>query len=69
MGLAANKLIPVGVAVMDVPSLDTKGHNVVEKIRRIEPGLFWYERNEVSCIRWQLRSTQSCGPSSEGENL
>ena len=33
MRLAATKLIPVGVAVMDVPSLDTKGHNVVEKIR------------------------------------
>ncbi len=33
MGLAANKLIPVDVVVRDVPSLDTKGHNVVEEIR------------------------------------
>jgi hypothetical protein len=28
-----NKLIPVGVVVRDVPSLDTKGYNVVEKTR------------------------------------
>ena len=46
MGLATHKLIPVGIVVRDVPSLDTKGHNVVEKIRRIEPGLFGYEGNE-----------------------
>ena len=32
MGLAANKLFPVGVVVRDVPPLDTIGHNVVEKI-------------------------------------
>ena len=46
MRQATSKLIPVGVVVRDVPSLDTKGHNVVEKSRRIEPGLFWYEGNE-----------------------
>ena len=33
MGSVANKLIPVGVVVKDVPSLDTIGHNMVEKIR------------------------------------
>ena len=33
MGLATNKLVPVGVVMRDVPSFDTKGHNVVEKIR------------------------------------
>lgn len=33
MGLVADKLIPAGVVVRDVPSLDTKDHNVVEKIR------------------------------------
>ena len=32
-----HKLIPVGVVVKGVPSLDTKGHNGVEKTRRIEP--------------------------------
>jgi hypothetical protein len=31
MGYPANKLIPVVVVVEDVPSLDTKGHNAVEK--------------------------------------
>ena len=31
MGLVANKLIPVGVVVKDFPSLDSIGHNVVEK--------------------------------------
>ena len=46
MGLVADKLIPVGVVVSDVPSLDTKDHNVVEKIRRIEPELSWYEGKE-----------------------
>ncbi|MEA3436201.1 MAG: hypothetical protein U9R43_07020 [Thermodesulfobacteriota bacterium] len=30
IGLATNKLIPVDVVVKGVPSLDTKGHNVVE---------------------------------------
>jgi hypothetical protein len=33
MGLAANKVVPVGVVGKGVPSLDTKGHNVVEEIR------------------------------------
>ena len=47
MGQATSKLIPVGVVLKDFPSLDTKGHNVVEKTRRIEPGLSWYEGNEV----------------------
>ena len=46
MGLATNKLIPVDVVLKDFPSLDTKGHNVVEKIRRIEPGLARNEGNE-----------------------
>jgi len=47
MGQATSKLIPVGVVVRNVPPLDTKGHNVVEKTRRIEPGLSWYEGNEA----------------------
>ena len=62
MGLAANKLVPVGVVVRDVPSLDTKDHNVVEKIRRIESRLSRYEGNEDFLNKL---STQSRGPSSE----
>jgi hypothetical protein len=46
MGLVTNKLVPAGVVVRDVPSLDTKGHNVVEDTLCIEPGLSWYEGNE-----------------------
>ena len=47
MGLATNKLIPVDVVLKDFPSLDTKGHNVVEKTRRIEHGFSRHEGNEV----------------------
>jgi len=47
MGLAKNKLIPVDVVVKDVSSLDTACHNM-EKIRRIEPGLSWYEGKKLS---------------------
>jgi hypothetical protein len=42
----ANELIPIDAVVRDVPSLDTVRHNM-EKIRRIEPELSWYEGNEV----------------------
>jgi len=42
-----NKLVPVGVVLKDFPSLDTKGHNVVEKTRNTEPELSRYEKNEV----------------------
>lgn len=37
----------VGGVLNDVSPLDSIGHNVVEKIRRIEPELFWYEGNEA----------------------
>jgi hypothetical protein len=33
MGLAANKVVQVDVVVKDFPPLDTRDHNVVEKIR------------------------------------
>ena len=33
MGLVVNKLVPAGVVVRDVPPLDTKGYNVMDKIR------------------------------------
>ncbi len=46
MGPAANKIGPVSVVVMDVPSLDSIGHNM-EKIRRSEPELSRYEGNKV----------------------
>jgi len=39
MGLVTNKLVPAGVVVRDVPSLDTKGHNEWRKPGDTEPGL------------------------------
>ena len=71
MGLVANKLVPVGVVVRDVPSLDTKGHNVVGDTLCIASldCLGMSEGNEAFLNKLQLRSTQSRGPSSEGENL
>ena len=47
MGLVANKLVPVDAVVRDVCPLNTERYNVVEKIRRIEPGLSRHEGNEA----------------------